>query len=324
MQELVSQRSGPRGSFVLPRYYTEEGRLVAFPAGCRGFLYLSKKRLEIRFRVTDNNSPESFKSGADLRRPNRKLWSVPLRAMSKNRLPLLRELLLRHRFTGNALVSLDVNSNHPFINWSVQSPAGPRCKKRIQTLDHSRLCPSDYLNLAGLKQPGISTQHSHFRLTYTGIRPDCTPFPLSARGFLYLWAPAEAANPPKMWQIRFRVTKNESLESFDSGSDLLYPNQTTWSIPLGALNLHQNRYFALRELLVRDGYYLEYLADKTTAGNAPLSSPMIYSLGQVFCVSFVRQGIGLGLGSGEGSAYECRITSPFCIYTRLVQDDHSM
>ncbi|KZP27542.1 hypothetical protein FIBSPDRAFT_948469 [Athelia psychrophila] len=218
------------------------------------------------------------------------------------------------------LANLGVKSNQLFINRSLQSFVRPRRKPSIQTVDHSRLRPSDYLNLAGLRNCTILTQNSNFRLTYSAIGPDPIPFPPSARGFLYLFAPSE--EPQITWQIRFRVTDNDSPESFKSGSDLLSPSQTPWFISLVALKSHHDSLFALRELLVHDGLEMEYLASKSTAGHGPISQPMIYSLGQVFHIEFVRPELRLGAGHGEGSGQECKITSPFCIRTRLKQDDY--
>ncbi|KZP27645.1 hypothetical protein FIBSPDRAFT_853510 [Athelia psychrophila] len=75
---------------------------------------------------------------------------------------------------------------HPFTNWSIQPPARPRALKQIiQTLDPSRLRPSDYLNPAGAGQPMISIQNTCFMPSYTS-QPGRNPLYHSARGFLYL------------------------------------------------------------------------------------------------------------------------------------------
>ncbi|KZP27523.1 hypothetical protein FIBSPDRAFT_1040078 [Athelia psychrophila] len=317
--------STTNASFILPKYHVEKGLRVLFPAGCRGFLYLSnadeaQSSWQIRFRVTDSDSPESFESGTDLLRPDQKPWSVTLKSLGETKSVVLQELLLKDGLISDAPVSLDVNSDDPFINRSLQPPARPRS---VQTLDHTRLCPSDYLDLAGLKYPTISTQNANFRVGYTAIGHNRIPFPPSARGFLYLRASAE--EPQIMWQIRFRITDNDSPESFKSGSDLLYPNQTSWFISLAALKSDRKEYFALRELLVRHELDIEHLVEKCIAGHGPISRPIINSLGQLFHVDFGYQAFKLEfVGFGEDSAFECRITSPLCTFVSPSGTDHTI
>ncbi|KZP27519.1 hypothetical protein FIBSPDRAFT_999385 [Athelia psychrophila] len=128
-----------------------------------------------------------------------------------------------------------------------------------------------------------------------------------------------------MWKIRFRITDNDSPESFKSGSDLLYPNQTPWFISLAALKPDRKAYLALRELLARDGLDIEYLAGKCIAGLGPISRSIINSLGQLFHVDFERQAFRLVfVGLGEGSAFQRTISSPFCTQTRPKRADDTI
>ncbi|KZP27439.1 hypothetical protein FIBSPDRAFT_818645, partial [Athelia psychrophila] len=83
-----------------------------FPKNSSGFLYLSsttdkpQSAWEIRFRVTGSNAPRSFKSGADLLRPNHKPWHIPVRSLGNKQYTALWELLLQGGLVDGALVRL--------------------------------------------------------------------------------------------------------------------------------------------------------------------------------------------------------------------------
>ncbi|KZP33917.1 hypothetical protein FIBSPDRAFT_943017 [Athelia psychrophila] len=183
------------------------------------------------------------------------------------------ELLLRDGLVDDALLHLRPS----------------KLKQHIQTLDPSQLQPSDYLNLAGSPKLMISTQKSPFHVTYTRVGMCTVPFPDDARGFLYLHSPA--AEPKAMWEIRFRITDSNCPSSFKSGSDLAYPNETTWAISLGSLHLHNPEYLSLRDLLIRGGLDVDALLGKmgVTKIKRHTSMPLInYSLNQRFRIDFQR------------------------------------
>ncbi|KZP04136.1 hypothetical protein FIBSPDRAFT_1054883 [Athelia psychrophila] len=285
---------------------------MAFPAGSRGFLYLSQvdelqPSWQIRFRVTDSNSPEAFESGTDLLLPDQRPWSVALRALGEVQLAALQKVLARDGLVGDALLSVR-----------------PRLQS-IQTLDPSRLRPSDYVNFAGAGRPKIkiSSQDSFVKFVYhQSVRSQRRhiPFPESANGFLYLHAPKE--EPKILWQIRFRVTDNASPASFESGSDLLNPNQIPWFISLQAMKA-RNSFPALRELLIRDGLDFDSLAEGNATARGPISTPSIYSLGQLFRVDFAVRNLDLRfVGFGADSQLECQVRSPLSAKSRPHRGDN--
>ncbi|KZP33730.1 hypothetical protein FIBSPDRAFT_1035743 [Athelia psychrophila] len=264
-----------------------------FPENSSGFLYLSsspgkpQSAWEIRFRVTDGNAPQSFESGADLLCPDHKPWRIPLRALGTKKYPALRELLLRDGLVNHALLHLK-----PY-----------NFKQHIQTLDPSRLQPSDHLNLSGAPTAGIYVRESACRITYTEKNRLLVPFPDNARGFLYLHSPT--AGSKAMWEIRFRVTDSNCPSTFKAGSDLVYPNKTTWAISLGSLRARRPEYAPLRNLLIREGLDVDALLGDTgfTKKKKATSRPLIdHTLAQrfrmdfqtcIFTPAFISSGVGL-------------------------------
>ncbi|KZP27553.1 hypothetical protein FIBSPDRAFT_928070 [Athelia psychrophila] len=291
-------------SFILPYHAKPNRKFLAFPAGSRGFLYLSnadepQSSRQIRFRVTDSDSPEGFESGYDLLLPSQRPWSAALGALGKQQLAAVRELLLKDGWVSDMLPH-----------------ARPKAlKQSIQTLDPSRLRPADYLNLAGTGRHMISTPNSNFKLQYMQNYSDSVPFPDPASGFLYLHAPVD--EPKVMWQIRFRVTDHASPTSFEFGSDLLYPNQTPWFISMGAMKAHKKQFFQLRQLLIRDGLDMDCLAEGSIWPKGPNARRFIHSLGQSFLVDFQHYRLNLVfVGFGADSSFECPIPSPFLTNAR--------
>lgn len=118
----------------------------------------------------------------------------------------------------------------------------------IQTLNPSRLRPSDYVHLAGTTST-VWNQDSTFQLAYKHLDSKHLPFPPGSSGFLYLSSCAD--KPQSAWQIRFRVTENDTPQSFKLGADLLLPDQRPWSVLLR--HLGSKKHSALWELLVQDG-----------------------------------------------------------------------
>ncbi|KZP06917.1 hypothetical protein FIBSPDRAFT_297373 [Athelia psychrophila] len=302
--------STANSSFTLPYHAEPNCKRLAFPADSRGFLYLSnaeepQSAWQMRFRVTNSDSPEGFDSGTDLLLPNQEPWIMALKTLGRKQLAAVWEVLVKDTSLSDALPTFR-----------------PRAlKQSIQTLVSARLRPSDYLDLAGTIHPHISTQDSRFQLLYAATRGERIPFPPSARGFLYLHAPVE--EPKVTWQIRFRVTEHDSPTSFESGSDLLYPNQIPWFIPLVVLKSDRGPLFTLRELLVRDGLDVDRLAERSTYRNGSLSKPLIHSLGQLFHVDFQRYKLDVAfVGFGADSKIERTTGSP--LSTKVSSDGNSI
>ncbi|KZP17726.1 hypothetical protein FIBSPDRAFT_21735 [Athelia psychrophila] len=247
---------------------------IPFPPGSLGFLYLSscpdepESTWQIRFRLADSDSLQSFRSGADLLLPDHKPWSIPLRYLGSKKYATLWELLVREGSVCSALFK----------------PKPYYAGQTIKTLDPSLLQASDHLNIAGFTKSQISTPGSSFEITYYSQNGNRVRFPDDARGFLYLHSPAE--EPKAKWEIRFCITNsdNNCPSSFKSGLDLLFPNQTPWAISLSSTKARSH---PLRELLIREGLDIDALAHIPSVKTVMSTSrPLIYSLGQRFCLNF--------------------------------------
>lgn len=124
-----------------------------------------------------------------------------------------------------------------------------------------------------------------FRIVYTDEGRRYVPFPENARGFLYLHSPAEV--PKALWEIRFRVTDTNCPSTFNSGLDLLFPNQTPWAISFSAMHARNKKYLPLRQLLTREGLDVDNLANIPVVKRmGQASRPLVYSLGQRFRLNF--------------------------------------
>ncbi|KZP33911.1 hypothetical protein FIBSPDRAFT_208412 [Athelia psychrophila] len=152
----------------------------------------------------------------------------------------------------------------------------------------------------------------HSFITEESGRP--VSFPDDARGFLHLHAPA--AEPTAMWEIRFRVTDSDCPSSFKAGSDLVYPNGTTWAIALGSLHPRNREYLPLRDLLIREGVDVDALLDKmgVTKIKKANSRPQIdSSLAQRFRVDFQSTSIHAVFISFSGEQMQCAVKNMFTI-----------
>lgn len=172
---------------------------------------------------------------------------------------------------------------------------GPPRKRIIQTLDSSRLSPSDYLDLSDSKSivvysGGIpSGAKSEFRFLIH--RKSTVPFPADTRGFLYF---QPHSHPSRRWfgsEIRFRITQDEDPSSFAAGKDLCLPNCTSWHLPIVPIATNLT-YSGLRHLLLRDSFIgdsgLERCAALESQSNVTFktSGRVIHSFGQLFSLNF--------------------------------------
>lgn len=94
----------------------------------------------------------------------------------------------------------------------------------IQTLDPSKLSTSDCVGR--LRAP--KTLHLGGKIEYIRHKGNMIPFPDAPRGFIYRHAPSD--QPASSWRVRFRVTSNNSSQSFEPGSDLLLPSGKPWIV----------------------------------------------------------------------------------------------
>ncbi|KZP22827.1 hypothetical protein FIBSPDRAFT_930975 [Athelia psychrophila] len=283
-------------SYFRRRLDRQRQQCIPFPENSSGFLYLSspadvpQSAWQIRFRVTDSNSLQSFKSGADLLRPDQKPWHILARSLGSKDHAALWELLLQDGLVDDTLLHLRPS----------------KLKQCIQTLDPSKLQPSDHLNLSGSPKLTISIQESAFVVAYTAINRHAAPFPDDARGFLYFHSRAA--------EIRFRVTDNNCPSSFKSGSDLVYPNKTVWAISLASLTPRNRGYTALRDLLIREGLDVDAVLEKieVTKTKRSTSKPLIDpSLAQRFRLDFQSVNMSPIFFSLGGEQLSCDIVDLF-------------
>ncbi|KAJ7445979.1 hypothetical protein B0H11DRAFT_394721 [Mycena galericulata] len=155
----------------------------------------------------------------------------------------------------------------PVHHTRAQSPISPefketkppptlgRPRRTVSTLTPSLLTEADYLDLAGTRRIRISFPLSaagaDLEVHYLpgGSRP-FTPFPPSARGFLYF---APQPNLPYLAaSLRFRCTPTPSPSSFPDGHDLLLPTSLPWQTVLAQAVV--SRSTVLRNQLLREGH----------------------------------------------------------------------
>ncbi|EIM83388.1 uncharacterized protein STEHIDRAFT_159969 [Stereum hirsutum FP-91666 SS1] len=138
----------------------------------------------------------------------------------------------------------------------------------IQTLDQSRLKPSDFQDISGLKSFYLSTtfdneglsqkwemRYTHYTTHGKPPRKFEVPFPEGTHGFLYyrptnLLSPTRNTQPSDgpAGQVYFRITKDNDPASFASGRDLMQRNgDVPWYI------VPKAKTTALWRLLLKDG-----------------------------------------------------------------------
>jgi len=167
----------------------------------------------------------------------------------------------------------------------------------IQTLDPSRLRPSDFIDTSSKLRVhvfGPGCQHP-FDGTYYAL----DRFPKGTRGFLY-YHPPDPGAPPAAGHVRFRLTPGNDPATFIQGSDLLIPNGSPWGTSLlvmaGETLRGSPNYQLIRQHLINDGLVTPCLLEtcttmmKATGRHIPRrGSRIIHSFGQLFCVDFDRE-----------------------------------
>jgi len=165
----------------------------------------------------------------------------------------------------------------------------------IQTLDPSRLVPSDFIDLS--LKCGIRIRPLHSRKSIWFAEPDQGQFPAEARGFLY-YHPPTGNSPPAAGEIRFRLTSGDNPESFQVGRD--FQDRKTgfpWRIPLLVMTEDVRKYTPFRQLLLADGFVTPAFMRKCNEMTKALgyrvqrNSAIIHSLGHLFHFEFTKTGM---------------------------------
>jgi hypothetical protein len=166
------------------------------------------------------------------------------------------------------------------------TPRHGRKGRIIQTLDPSRLRPSDFIDFS-LRRPSLNiSNYKSSQFTYSGG----SRFPDDTCGFLYYQSPNPGA-PPAAGDLRFRLTPGNDPASFNQGSDLQLPNGLPWGASLLTI-AHWQCYQPTRQLLIDDGLVTPALLETCTIlvnnlGICPVTdSHIIHSFGQLFHVDF--------------------------------------
>ncbi|KAI0046111.1 hypothetical protein FA95DRAFT_1418521 [Auriscalpium vulgare] len=172
---------------------------------------------------------------------------------------------------------------------------------KIQTLDPSKLLPSDFVDLSGRAQVNYTARLADDRqirkvkaLYYAYITGDGSRFPPDTRGFLYFHAPSR--------EVRFRLASNDPRR-FAEGRDLARPSGEPWCVR-GSVLAKRSRASGLHALLVQDGLLTEkqvaQLAE-STAHSAQFFEHRehirrVTRLGETFSVSFALRRMNLLVG----------------------------
>jgi len=109
-----------------------------------------------------------------------------------------------------------------------------RQKFRVQTLDPSRLDPSQFMDFSGraavtARFVDTTTSTSPWKIIYCNRHR----FPPGTQGFLYYHHSSSIS--PTAGSVRFRITESQDPATFRSGTDLLLPTELPWQIPLLAI-----------------------------------------------------------------------------------------
>jgi hypothetical protein len=175
--------------------------------------------------------------------------------------------------------------------------------RRIQSLDPSRLLPSDFIDLSSWREPSIRATpksgeqaKAGYRLRYSTLRRSAMPFPDKTQGFMYYHNPLHDVLPIS-GQVRFRLTASKDPFTFAAGTDLLTPSGLLWRIPLMAIAQdveQQQGCNALQQLLLDDKLVtMDVLRQCIRIRCAPHCRPsnasrIVHTLGDPFPVKFAN------------------------------------
>jgi hypothetical protein len=148
-------------------------------------------------------------------------------------------------------------------------------------LDPSRLRPSDFVDMSGLKRKRVHTGRDVCRISYSWYQ-SFIPFPAGTAGFLYYHNPLRDVLPMS-GEVRFCITPSDDPSTFASGTDLLNPRSLPWSVPL-ILSKH-NWYKPMMDCLLDNNLVTtEIIRECMAHGYGARQSSIIRSLGQPFSV----------------------------------------
>jgi len=133
----------------------------------------------------------------------------------------------------------------------------------IQTLDPSKLRPSDFVDMSGNRHTTtVYTPDSNFIVPayYPATKESkYRPFPRHTCGFFYYHSPSNL--PPTAGELRFRITHTSDPTSFADGQDLQRRSSTPWGISLIRI-ASLDSLMGLRELLVSEQLVAQTLMEK--------------------------------------------------------------
>ncbi|KAI0044823.1 hypothetical protein FA95DRAFT_1680916 [Auriscalpium vulgare] len=170
----------------------------------------------------------------------------------------------------------------------------------IQTLDPSKLIPSDFVDLSGRNRVTYNARladNSRIRtanaLYYEYALGDNATFPTDTRGFLYFHAPSR--------EVRFRLLASNDPRHFAKGTDLALPSGEAWCLKTAVLATRA-RAAGFRALLVQDGVRMDALASSSHGAQLSLFQRRkhirrVTRLGETFPVRFNLKCMHLAVGT---------------------------
>ncbi|KAI0040896.1 hypothetical protein FA95DRAFT_1611422 [Auriscalpium vulgare] len=169
----------------------------------------------------------------------------------------------------------------------------------IQTLDPSKLIPSDFVDLSGRNKVTYNARladnqqiRSVGALYYAYMHGENARFPTDTRGFLYFHAPSR--------EVRFRLASSDPRQ-FAEGTDLALPSGEPWSFRTIALAKKASA-AGFRALLVQEGVRVDALASSLHGAQLSLYQRRkhmrrVTRLGETFPVQFASTRISLAVGT---------------------------
>lgn len=216
------------------------------------------------------------------------------------------------KFCLKPVLNIDASQRYDTATSSPRLRGGRPAKAlNLRTLDPTRLCPEDFVCLAG--RTTITTRilanplPKPLRQHYIGYfrRSRSLPFPPQTQGFLYWYKEPDA--PILASEVRFRITGSPEVGQFSSGQDLRLPEGKVWHISLFDISRYTN-FLTLRTVLLNDGLINQELLDRAAKvmvlqGSRVMrpasDSQFIWKFGQPFMLHFGMKNQFWILGSSD-------------------------
>lgn len=228
----------------------------------------------------------------------------------------------------------------------------PRFAVNIGTLDPSKLCSDDIIELSGLMvkiydrhclarrskssnygsvwrlRPAVVAQDAHISIHFSRILRggDETafiymPFPPDIRGWLYYHRPPH--RPAIAGEIRFRRLPDGGAHDFNSGTDLALSNGVPYVLPLMQVAPAQG-YTMLQNMLLRDNLVDSSLMEHCIAirreiglkGHKWRSAQFVFSLEDPFILNLAQQSVDLHIWVNDKVYLAQRIVRRCCVENR--------